>query len=174
MRENVVLQPALPSFRKARTQERQNRQDRTRPLSPCMGGPMATHGRPRPLHRPSRRVARLSLSLSRGRPTAPYEGEGPYLEIGRTGPCEGETLFPEVGQTPGPCVSPLHRGEQEGSCGAGSLRFPHRLIDPRGERERRSPAPRSFRQSFRKARTQERQNRRGSMIRGYAGSEVGA
>ena len=26
---------------------------------------------------------------------------------GRTAPCEGETLFPEAGRTPGPCVSPL-------------------------------------------------------------------
>ena len=33
-----------------------------------------------------------------------------------------------------------HRGEQEGSCGAGSPQFPHRLTDPRGEGERRSPA----------------------------------
>ncbi len=228
-----------------------------------MGGPMATHGRPRPLHRPSRRVARLSLSLSRGRPTAPYEGEDPYLEIGCTGPCEGETLFPEVanptgprvsplkgrprgvlrrresaippsvdrfsrwgrtsfpdrppapsgkqeqtrrergrchrawrdpwrtrplrrlarpprslpasktlsvspyeGETllpevanhTGPCVSPLHRGDQEGSCGARSLRFPRRLTDPRGEGERRSPAGPP---SFRNAGTQESRNRRG-------------
>ena len=30
-------------------------------------------------------------------------------------PCEGENLFPEVGETRGPCVSPLPRGEQEGS-----------------------------------------------------------
>ena len=128
----------------------------------------------RPLHRPLRCVARPSLSLSRGRPTAPYEGENfKYPEIGRTAPYEGENLFPEAGRTgpcegetcsrrlgeprapaslpfigvnkrglplhrrepvpggwartPGPCVSPPHRGEQEGSCGAGSLRFPRRL-----------------------------------------------
>ena len=137
---------------------------------------MATHGGPRPLRRPlvasqdplvaSQDPLGLSLharpsplqrtSLSRGRPTAPYEGENPYPEIGRIGPLRGRDLVPG-----GPCAhgplrgrdlvpggcephGPLrlspHRGEQEGSCGARSLRFPHRLTDPRGEGERRPPA----------------------------------
>jgi len=61
-------------------------------------------------------------------------------------PCEGENLFPEGGRNPSPCVSPLPRGEQEGSspsegsCGAGILRLPHRSTDPRGEGEHHSPA----------------------------------
>ena len=53
-------------------------------------------------------------------------------------PCEGETLLPEVGRRP-LRLSP-HRGEQEGSCGAGSLQFPRRLTNPRGEGEHRPPA----------------------------------
>ncbi len=40
---------------------------------------------------------------------------------------------------PGPLRLSPHRGEQEGSCGTGGLRFPHRSTDPRGEGERRSP-----------------------------------
>ena len=40
----------------------------------------------------------------------------------------------------GPVRLSPHRGEQEGSCGARSLRFPHRVTDPRGEGECRSPA----------------------------------
>jgi len=83
---------------------------------------MATHGDPwraaTPSQTPSSRRKTLSVS-----------------------PYEGEDLFPEGGRTPGPCVSPLPRGEQEGSCGAGILRFPHRLTDPRGEGEHRSPSP---------------------------------
>ena len=63
--------------------------------------------------------ARPSLSLSRGRPTAPYEGENLFPETGRTGPCEGETLLPEVGRTPGPCVSPLTGENKRGLAAQG-------------------------------------------------------
>jgi len=47
-------------------------------------------------------------------------------------PCEGEDLVPEVGTNPGPCVSPLHRGEQEGSCNAksASVKGPQLVTDP--------------------------------------------
>jgi len=57
-------------------------------------------------------------------------------------PYEGENFFPEVGRNPGPCVSPpkAFGGEQEGSCDAGSLRFPHRVTDPRFAAEHRAPA----------------------------------
>ncbi len=75
-------------------------------------------------------------------------------------PYEGETLFPEVANYTGPCVSPLHRGEQEGSCGARSLRFPHRLTDPRGEGEHRPPAgPPSFRKAGTRKQTGREQGR---------------
>jgi len=50
-------------------------------------------------------------------------------------PCEGEDLVPEVGRNPSPCVSPLHRGEQEGSSGARILRFSHRLNASLGLRQ---------------------------------------
>jgi len=101
--------------------------------------------------------ARLSLSLPRGR--------GPVLG---------------GWQNTGPRVSPLHRGEQEGSCDAGIPRFPHWLTGPWVETEHRSPAglPPTILglplQSFRNARTQESQNRRGPMIRGPAGGGAGA
>jgi len=55
-------------------------------------------------------------------------------------PFSGEDLVPEVGPNLSPCVSPLHRGEQEGSCDAGILRFPHRLNAPRFAAEPRAPA----------------------------------
>ena len=111
----------------------------------------ATHGEPRPLHRPSRRVARPSLSLPTRERTCSR----------RLGEPRAPTSLPFPGENKRGL--PLHRGEQEGSCGAVGLRFPHRSIDPRGEEERRFPAGPA--QSFRKAGTQERQNRRGPMIR---------
>ncbi len=64
------------------------------------------------------------LYLSRGRPTAPYEGENPYPEIGRTAPYEGETLFPEVASHTGPCVSPLTGENKRGLATRGVCDFP--------------------------------------------------
>jgi len=91
--------------------------------------------------------ARPSLSLPvRERTCSRRLGETPALaslpasKTLSVSPCEGEDLFPEVGRNTSPCVSPLHRGEQEGSCGAGILRFPHRLTDARCEGEHRAPA----------------------------------
>ncbi len=54
-------------------------------------------------------------------------------------PARERTCSRRLGANPGPLRLSPHRGEQEGSCGAGSLRFPHRLTDPRSERERRPP-----------------------------------
>jgi len=108
-------------------------------------------------------------------------------------PYEGENFFPEVGRNPGPCVSPpkAFGGEQEGSCDAGSLRFPHRVTDPRFAAEHRAPAglhhnpwshhnpwfpptilqesKNTGKQEHRKARTQESKTRRGRMIRVHPG-----
>ncbi len=67
---------------------------------------------------------RPSLSLSGGRPTAPYEGENLYPEIGRTAPCEGGNLLSEVGRTPGPCVSPLTGENKRGLAAPGGCDFP--------------------------------------------------
>jgi len=39
----------------------------------------------------------------------------PARETLSVSPEEGEDLIPEVGRNPSPCVSPLRRGEQEGS-----------------------------------------------------------
>ena len=114
--------------------------------------------------RPLRRLARPSLSLSRGRPTAPCTQDPLCLSLRGREPVPGDCAHgplrgrepapggwaqhgPVRGRepTPGGCephgplrLSP-HRGEQEGSCGARSLRFPHRLTNPRSERERRPP-----------------------------------
>jgi len=94
---------------------RHQNEEGTRPLPPCMEDPW--------------QAANSSQTLSRRRKT---------LSVS---PFEGEDLVPEVWRNPGPRVSPLHRGgEQEGSCDAGILRFPHRLTDPRCEGEDRSPA----------------------------------
>jgi len=94
-------------------------------------------------------------------------------------PYEGEDLVLEVERNTGPCVSPLRRGEQEGSCIAGILRFPHRLIAPRFAAEHRAPAglsPQSLvsPQSFKNVQTQGSQYRREPRIRGHAGGETGA
>jgi len=69
----------------------------------------------------------------------------------------------------GPCVSPpkAFGGEQEGSCDAGILRFPHRLRP--SVCGRTSCSGRSL-----STIVQECQNRRGPMIHGHAGCEAGA
>ncbi len=148
-------------------------------------------GGPRPFHRLSRRVARPSLSLPRGRPAAPCKQDPLCLSLRGREPVPGDWAHglvrgrePVSGgwANPGPRVSPLtgenkrglplhrrdpvpegckphvplrlspHRGEQEGSCDAGILRFPHRLTDPRFVAKHRSPAGLPP-QSFRKVRT---------------------
>jgi len=45
-------------------------------------------------------------------------------------PCEGENLFPEVKRNTGPCVSPLRRGEQEGSSPSQQKTCSRRLANP--------------------------------------------
>ena len=70
----------------------------------------ATHGEPRPLHRPSRRAARPSrraarpsLSLSRGRPTAPCKQDPLCLSLGGRELGPGDWAHgPLRGREPGP------------------------------------------------------------------------
>jgi len=80
-------------------------------------------------------------------------------------PARERTCFQMLAK-PSPCVSPpkAFGGEQEGSCDAGMMRFPHRWTDPRCAAEHRAPAgppPILGPQSYRKARTQQSQTRRG-------------
>ena len=66
----------------------------------------------------------LCLSLHARPSLSPYEGENPYPEIVRTAPCEGETLFPEVANHTGPCVSPLIGENKRGLAAPGVCDFP--------------------------------------------------
>ena len=59
----------------------------------------------RPFHRLLRCVARPSLSLSRGRPTAPYEGENLYPRDWAHGPLRGRDPVPGDCANPGAHVS---------------------------------------------------------------------
>ncbi len=82
------------------------------------------HGGPRPFHRLSRRVARPSLSLSRGRPTAPCKQDPLCLSLRGREPVPGDWAHgPVRGRDPvsrgcephGPLRLSPRRGEQEGS-----------------------------------------------------------
>ena len=90
-----------------------------------------------------------SRSLPRGRPTAPCKQDPLCLSLrGRElgpgdwahGPVRGREPASGGRANPRPLRLSPHRGEQEGSCGVGRLRFSHRLTDPRGEGDRRSSA----------------------------------
>jgi len=95
----------------------------------------------------NRGVARPSLSLSRGCPTAPAR---PSLSL----PPRERTCSRRSGEPPAPCVSPLHRGEQEGSspsqertCSRRSGEPPAPCVSPPkafgGDQERSSDAKRA-------------------------------
>ena len=96
---------------------------------------------------PSMRRKTLSVSLQRTT-YGPLRGR----ELGpggwAHGSLRGRDPVPGGWADPGPLRLSPHRGEQEGSSGARSLRFPRRLSDPRGEGERRSPAVLSHASSF--------------------------
>jgi len=94
----------------------------------------------------SRRRKTLSVSLQR-------MSYGPSKTLS-VSPSGGEDLVPEVGRTTGPCVSPLHRGEQEGSspsqertCSRRSGEPPAPCVSPPkafgGDQERSSDAKRA-------------------------------
>ena len=56
------------------------------------------------------------------------------------GPLRGRDPASRGWANPGPLRLSPSQGRTRGVLRRGSLRFPHRLTDPRGERERRSPA----------------------------------
>jgi len=142
---------------------------------PLHGG---INGGPQPLHR---HILRAQKHSSRWKTfsVSPYEGDPLGLSLRGREPGSGGWAKPEPSCSPPKAFG----GEQEGACLSqektrGVLRRRDTAIFPSVDRSslwRRTSFPgRSRAQSFRNARTQESQNRRGPVIRSSAGGDAGA